>query len=113
MAPKGIVDKGKAPMVDEEPRGPRTRSRSSALLIREEQERAQEAEIRAAQIGTSSDAYEEEERLYGQMPVVGQARTEEARTEEVKTEGTAGLRPERGEPKWSGDDTTGGSGQEQ
>ncbi|KAL6001081.1 hypothetical protein ACLOJK_006808 [Asimina triloba] len=57
------------------------------------------AEDRVAQIGTSSDAYEEEdERLYGQMPTVGQARTEEIRTEEVRTEGTTGLCPERGEP---------------
>ncbi|KAL6002440.1 hypothetical protein ACLOJK_034372, partial [Asimina triloba] len=81
MAPKRNVDKGKAPMVEEEPRGPRTRSRSSALIIREQQERAQESEGRAAQIETSSDAYEEE-RLYGQTPAVGQARTEEVRTEE-------------------------------
>ncbi|KAL5986474.1 hypothetical protein ACLOJK_014807 [Asimina triloba] len=99
MAPKHNVDKGNAPMVEEEPRGPRTRSRSSALIIREQQERAQEAEDRAAQIGTSSDAYEEDERLYGQVPTVGQARTEEVKAEEVRTEGTAGLCPERGEPR--------------
>ncbi|KAL6009429.1 hypothetical protein ACLOJK_022658 [Asimina triloba] len=98
MAPKRNVDKGKAPMVEEEPRGPRTRSRSSALIIREQQERAQEAENRTTQMGTSSEAYEEDGLFYGPMPTVGQARTEEVRSEDVKTEGTAGLRPERGEP---------------
>ncbi|KAL6003936.1 hypothetical protein ACLOJK_004482 [Asimina triloba] len=82
MALKRNVDKGKTPMVEEEPRGPRTQSRSSTLIIREQQERAHEIEDRAAQIGTSSD-----------MPAGGQARIEETRTEE-----TTGLRPERDEP---------------
>ncbi|KAL6003095.1 hypothetical protein ACLOJK_023318, partial [Asimina triloba] len=81
MAPKRNLDKAKAPMVDEEPRGPRTRFRSSALIIREQQEQAQEAEDKAAQMGTSSEAYEEADG-----------------TEEVRTEEIMGLRPERGEP---------------
>ncbi|KAL5986359.1 hypothetical protein ACLOJK_014692, partial [Asimina triloba] len=94
MAPKRNVDKGKAPMVDEEPRGPRTRFGSSTLIIREEREQAREAEDRTTQMGTSSDVYEEEDRLFhGSMPAEGQARTEEIRTKE-----TTGLQPERSEP---------------
>ncbi|KAL6002986.1 hypothetical protein ACLOJK_023208 [Asimina triloba] len=88
MAPKRIVDKGKAPMVEEEPKGPRTRSRSSALIIREQQERAREAENRATQMRSSSGAYEEDGLLYGQMPTGEQTRTEEVRMKE-----TMGLRP--------------------
>ncbi|KAL5988638.1 hypothetical protein ACLOJK_026736 [Asimina triloba] len=91
MAPKRNVDKGKTPMVEEEPRGPRTRSRSSALIIREQQKRAQEAEDRTTQMGTSWEAYDEDELFHGPMPAVGQARTEEVRTKEVRTEGTTGL----------------------
>ncbi|KAL6009458.1 hypothetical protein ACLOJK_022687, partial [Asimina triloba] len=61
MAPKHNIDKGKAPIVEEESRGPRTRFTSSTLIIREQQERARETENRAAQMGPSSDTYEEEE----------------------------------------------------
>ncbi|KAL5994092.1 hypothetical protein ACLOJK_034963, partial [Asimina triloba] len=89
MAPKRNVDKGKAPMVEEEPTGPRMRSRSSALIIREQQERVHEAEDRTTQMGSSSGTYEEEDGLFrGPMLMGGQARTEE----------TMGIRPERGEP---------------
>ncbi|KAL6004068.1 hypothetical protein ACLOJK_004615, partial [Asimina triloba] len=92
MTPKRNVDKGKAPMLEEEPKGPRTQSRSSALIIREQQERAREVKDRVAQLGPSSDKYEDGESFYGQMPMGGQTKTEE-----IKTEGTSGLRLERGE----------------
>ncbi|KAL6002052.1 hypothetical protein ACLOJK_037500, partial [Asimina triloba] len=94
MAPKRNMNKGKALMVEEEPKGPRIQSRSLTLIIREQEERAREAKNRATWMGSSSDMYEEgDELLYGQMPVGGQARTEE-----IRMEGTAGLHFERGEP---------------
>ncbi|KAL5980126.1 hypothetical protein ACLOJK_036593, partial [Asimina triloba] len=78
VASKRNVDNGKAPMVEEDPEG----------LGHEQQERAHEAENRAAQMRSSSGTYEEDELLYGQMSVREQARTEEI----------MGLRHERGEP---------------